>query len=158
MKDPTPVTIMIITPESASTRRPSSTWKLPASIHRHSGQYRALPAGRVKMVMNAQVATANERNIEPGPTRLTALRPSRGPRNVLNNTPRAGKTRISASAANSTFIGLPSQQRQVVRVNGLAVAENSNDDGEADRGFGRSHRHYEKHDHLPIHTAEPAAE
>src|SRR5208282_1665462 len=109
------------------------------------------------MVMNAHVATVNDRNIMPGPTTLTARRTSRGPRNVLNNTPRAGKTRISASAANSTFIGLPSKQGQVVRVNGLAVAEDCNDDAEADRGFRRRHRHHEEYDHLPIHAAEPAA-
>src|SRR5215469_17692843 len=94
----------------------------------------------------------------PGPTNETAPRPARYPTNRLNNTPSAGKTRISVSAGKSTVITSPSKQRQVVRMDSLAVAENRNDYAEADGRFRCRYRHDEKDNHLPVHRAEPVRE
>src|ERR1700678_1965659 len=118
----------------------------------------APPGGVLSSGKNAQVATPNAANITPGPTRLTAPRPSRQPKNRLNTTPSAGNTRINASAGNATVIRWsPSHERQVVGVHGFTIAENRDDDAQADRCLGRRDRHHKEHDHLAVHRAEPAA-
>ena len=45
MNEPTPVTTIAITADSASSRSAKSTWKLPAWIQGHSATASALPAG-----------------------------------------------------------------------------------------------------------------
>src|SRR5208282_5909474 len=52
----------------------------------------------------------------------------------------------------------PSHQSQVVGVDGFTIAENRDDDAQANRRFGRRDSHYEEHDHLAVHRTEPAAE
>src|ERR1700723_1650194 len=39
----------------------------------------------------------------------------------------------------------------------LAIAESRDDDAEANRRFGRRHRHHEKDNYLAVHRTEPAA-
>ena len=71
----------------------------------------------------------------PGPTRLTAPRPARRPKNRLNRTPSAGNSRIRPSAGNCAVmdqpLGSPAHQVEFVGVDGFAVAENRDDDRQA---------------------------
>ena len=49
-------------------------------------------------------------------------------------------------------------EREGVGVERFAVAEQRDDDRQADRGFGGGHGHDEEHDDLPVDGAERAAE
>src|ERR1700686_727241 len=103
MTAPTPLTISVITAESASRRSAIAVWNWPATIH--------------------------------GPS--------------------ATSSAAKCAVMNLPPLRSPAHQVELVRIDGLAVAEDRDDDREAHRGFGRRHRHHEKHDHLPVHRAQP---
>src|ERR1700722_19184522 len=155
----------VITAESASSLRPRSMWKEPATIHGHSLHWRDAPGGNPVSVMKPHKVTAKAMKTTPGPTRLTAPRPARCPRNRLNSTPSAGNSRIKLRAGKSWVMGQPAitsyspaEKIEFVGVDGLAVAEHRDDNRESNGGLGGGDRHYEDDDDLTIHRTHATAE
>src|SRR5207244_2554182 len=76
---------------------------------------------------------------------------------ALSRNPSNGKAGIKNSMSNDRP-SLPLQHRERVRVERLAMPIERNHDREPDGGLGRSHRHDEEHDDLPVSAAERPAE
>src|SRR5579875_977697 len=153
----TPATTSTITAVSASKRSATSTLKLPASIHGHSVHQSAPPGAIASRRANAITPTTKAAPITPAPTALTVPRPARRPKNRLKTTPIAGNSRISPRGKFSA-IALPAHQVDFVRVDRLAVAENHQNDSQADGRLGCRHRHHEEDDRLPVDVAPGAAQ
>src|SRR5690242_13225244 len=111
--------------------------------------------------ITAATASANATPTTPGATSATSFR-ARSPAHTANRNPASGSAGISHSVADGTteasLIGSPAEHRQLVGVDGRAVPERRDDDGEADGRLRGGDRHHEEDDHLSFDRAELAGE
>ena len=131
MRKPTPVTISIITAESASMRNATSAWNGPAAIHGVDVcvETRALRRRPAAAATDASATTNDSRRTASGDAIFTTPRP-RARRRPRSGTPSSGSAGISQSTAvqDQRFDGLVHRAHQrssveLVGVDRLAVAE-----------------------------------
>src|SRR5258706_13686578 len=152
MSDPTPVTNSVIVDESGSTRNRKSTRNPPAWIQvnpcdtfeRASG----LRGRSAKKAMHDE-AKAN-------PISAVAIQPAFGspmrfPNNSSTTAPSAGNAGMAHARSRrfrACIVASALQQIDVVGVDGLAAAEDGDDDRETDGHLGGGDNEREEHDHL----------
>src|ERR1700730_14519652 len=112
--------------------------------------------GRPTSLQTATTATPNDAIIEPQARAPAAALLTRRPRKAFSRNPANGNSGIRTSI--SARFPLPFQRRERVRVERLAMPEETDHDGEPDGGLGRRDRHHEEHDDLPVDSAQGPAE
>src|SRR5205807_2596847 len=101
-------------------------------------------AGSPTRRATAATDTANESSIAPHATVPATPLVTRRPKLALSRKPTSGKSGISSSMRS------PLQAREAVGIERLAMAEQSDDDRQADGGLGGSHGHDKEHDDLSV--------
>src|SRR5688500_18116739 len=155
MSEPMPVTTRIISADSGSTRSENGTNRSPEANHVNTrcSMARTPPsAGVPSICMTAASDTPNAASITPDAIAPETPRDRRRPKVALIRKPRNGSPGISSSTRS------PLQRGIGVGTERLAMPEERNHEGQADRGLGRRHGHDEERDDLPVDAALIAAE
>src|SRR6266853_2825846 len=148
-----PETTRIMTAASGSSRRAKGTEKsCPDVIHVNTRWTTERFAGSsATSLTTAATETANDSTIAPHAMIPAAALLRRRPKLAFSRKPTNGNSGISSSMS-------PLQASERLGVQRLAMAEQADDDREADGGFGCGHGHHEEHDDLAVGCAERAAE
>src|SRR4029079_9430356 len=154
---------MTIVIESGSTRKATSTEKLPAAIHRYSSTVTSRDAdGSDTRSTKIATATPHAAHITAIPSQPARL-PSLPPRNRFTAAPASASAGISqtwsitpppASHARPS----PSEQVRVVDAGRMPAPVDVHDDREPDDHLGRGDHHREEREHLPIELVVHPAE
>src|SRR5689334_14264842 len=160
---PIVVTTTSSTDVRLSTRNPNSTLKSPAEIHVQIGTLSA-PSSPSTTPWNVAMTyiAASHAPMTAATGIQNALAPSRRPTIAVVRKPASGSATIRITRICWRFIGPRSSAHRVVLVDerGLAVAEDRDDDREADRGLGRGNRDDHQRDDgaVPLERRDERAE
>src|SRR6476660_3521869 len=143
MSDPIPVTTRIMTADSGSSRSVKPTFKSPDVIHAYIDWTSARPSGgRAASCQTSTIDIPNDASIAAHATAPAAALLMRRPQPAFTRKPRNGSSgiRINMSGeprANRTHEGVsPFQTRKPVGVQRFAVAEQADDNRQADGRLG----------------------
>src|SRR5512135_230392 len=139
-----PVMTRIITDDSGSSLSVSATERSPEVIQLNACCAIARSsAGRPTSRATAATDTANDRMMAPHAIVPATPLLRRRPRLAFSTKPASGNSGISSRSS-------PLQAREGVWIERLAMAEETNHDGEPDRRLGGGDRHDEEHDDLSV--------
>src|SRR5262245_20854816 len=151
MSEPMPVITRIITAESGSSSSVKLASKLPEWIQSNTRcDTTRESAGRPTRLQTDAADTASDASITPHAIAPEAVFESRRPSEAFSTKPTSGRSGISSSidrgpGSRGVASRLPLQHRERVGVQRLLVAEQRDDDRQADRRFGGRHGHHEEH-------------
>src|SRR5687768_14215338 len=148
-----PVTTRIISAASGSRENVRSMTRSPEAIHVYAVCWTSRASGGSAASCHTTIAETTKdaimtRQARPPDTGFGSRRPIA----ALTRKPRKGNSGISGSTVS------PLQRGERFRVQRLAMPEERDDDGQADRGFRGGDGHHEKGDDLPVHVAQVATE
>src|SRR5215216_2932327 len=138
--------------ESGSSPKRIATERSPESIQEKSCCMKTRSSGATfDKEKKHPTAIRNARPTVPVPIALTSWRGSFPAPAPFTIAPTSGSTGINQRSGRKFTLAF--QEVDVVHARRLTVAENGDQDCEADRHLGRRHRHHEEHEDVSFHAA-----
>src|SRR6188768_2999420 len=159
MRNPMNVITRHITPDSASIRNARSTFSSPVAIQVVTTSVRPSGPASGSAAKKASIVTMHAAPIASAATMNTVSFDHFRPNSISSSAPTKGSSGIRRRSKVVMAAG-PSalHQRGFIEIDGLAAAEQSDQDRQADRGLRRGEGDDQEREHVPLLVAELARE